>query len=467
MDWLGILFALGLPAALGILVVGLIVPAGAMSRTPLVIGYGLITGLIAVTLLMRLLDFLGFALSPASIFSAAMIAALPLIAYATFGPPRAVSGADTPAGWAAGRGVENLLAGFLLCLIVLRVSLLAMEIYLRPVYPFDATMHWATKARVWFELAQIAPFVENGQWLRVGGDGVYTDHHPDYPATIPLLQAWMSLALGRWSESLINLPWLLGFVGLGFAFFAQARQAGSTPAAALVFTYLLLSMPLLNTHVALAGYADLFLGIGYCLAVMAFYNWSVGRQRWQLVLAALMAGACPLIKNEGFFWLLTFLPGLVVVFLPARQVVILLSAGLLSLGLVLLVLPGDMVIAGHSLEQLNLHFRPEALGGLRDSLLVGDSWHLFPYLLLGLVVLAAFRPGPAMENLSAIALVLASALVLFLVLFLFTKYAGGATRLTAGGRISLHLAPALLFFCLLLYGRLARNTTGESASDAS
>ena len=67
-------------------------------------------------------------------------------------------------------------------------------------------------------------------------------------------------------------------LGLGAAFYGHARAAGASPVTALAFTYMLLSMPLLNTHVALAGYADLLLGACYCAAIMAFHNWSVTRE---------------------------------------------------------------------------------------------------------------------------------------------------------------------------------------------
>ena len=83
----------------------------------------------------------------------------------------------------------------------------------------------------------------------------------------------MNLATGRWDESLMNLPWLLCFIALGAAFYSQLRNAGVSPAIGMAFSYFLLSMPLINTHVALAGYADLFLGAAYCGALMAFHNW--------------------------------------------------------------------------------------------------------------------------------------------------------------------------------------------------
>jgi hypothetical protein len=124
-------------------------------------------------------------------------------------------------------------------LIVLRITTLGLEIIWRPLFPWDATMHWATKTRVWFEFKDIVPFVDNFEWLRSGDEAVFTDRHPHYPQAIPLLQVWMNLALGRWDESLMNLPWLLCLVALGSAFFGMLRFSVVHRLLAMFGTYLL------------------------------------------------------------------------------------------------------------------------------------------------------------------------------------------------------------------------------------
>jgi len=202
--------------------------------------------------------------------------------------------------------------------------------------------------------------------------------------------------------------------------------------------------------VALAGYADLFLGACYCAALMAFHNWSVRRQSWQAALALFFAFSCTLIKNEGFYWLLTFGPALVVVLLSGRKAAMLLGMGLLALLGLLLLLPGDFSVAGHSLNRLSLHYRPNALPGIAKSIWVHSSWHLFGYLLLCLLPMGLIMPRAKVDTYLGIITALASAVGLFLILFLFTGYASGAVRFTAVGRISIQLVPSLLFLGALL-----------------
>jgi hypothetical protein len=450
MDALFTLLALALPLLLGGLWLDLFVPKATSGRVALVWGNGLLIGLLAIPLLMRLLDALGVPLSFLATASLTSILALIAGLAHIFWKPHTGNSPVPPLGAPRLPNSQKLFFLFFCLLIALRMTTLGLELLQRPLFPWDATMHWATKARVWFETGSIVPFVENNLWLELGGEGVFTDHHPGYPITTPLLQVWMNLAAGRWNESLMNLPWLLCLLALGVAFYGQMRAAGAWSTVAIAFTYMLLSMPLINTHVALAGYADLFLGACYCAAIMAFHNWTVRRQPWQAVLALLFAFSCTLIKNEGFYWLLTFAPALVVVLLPGRKAAMLLGIGLLALLVLLLLLPGDFAIAGHSLNRLSLHYRPAALAGIAKGIWVHDSWHLFGYLLLCLLPVGLIIPRKKAGTYLGITAALASAVGLFLVLFLFTGYASGAVRFTAVGRISVQLVPSLLFLAALL-----------------
>ena len=284
MDLILTILALLLLVTPGLLLTGLVVPGSMPGRGALRLGYGVLAGLVGVPLILRLLDWIGVPLYfPVSGTSVAALSGALLLLLRRRGrllPAPAHRGSEAMAT------LDRIALLLLLVLIGLKVAILSVEVSLRPLFPWDATMHWATKARVWLEHLELTPFVDNEQWLAASSGEVFTDHHAAYPVTIPLLQFWMTSAVGYWNESLMNLPWLLCYVGLGAAFYGQARETGASVLASAVFTYFLMSMPLLGTHVALAGYADLFLGACYCLAIMAFHNWSVRRQRWQAVLAA-------------------------------------------------------------------------------------------------------------------------------------------------------------------------------------
>ncbi len=109
--------------------------------------------------------------------------------------------------------------------LALRFLLLAADVAWQPLYPWDAWVQWATKARVWYELGRIAPFVRAEQWFASPG-GAYFDAAPNYPATVPLLQVWSCIALGRWDDSAMNWPWLLLLIALTCAVYGALRGEG-------------------------------------------------------------------------------------------------------------------------------------------------------------------------------------------------------------------------------------------------
>ena len=450
MDAILTTLALALPVLLGGLWLRQFVPVNCVGRTALVWGNGTLLGLLLIPQLMRALDALQIPLT--FVATASLVGALITVALVI----QLIRGGRTESvpvpvrNFSAMPASHRALFCFLLLLIIVRVTTLGLEIVWRPLFPWDATTHWATKARVWFEYHRIVPFVTKDAWGEIGGAGIFTDLHPHYPVAVPLLQVWMNLALGHWDESLMNLPWLLCLIALGSAFYGQLRAQGLGPALAIAFTYLLLSMPLLNTHVALAGYADIFLGAAYCAALMAFHNWLTTRQRWQGVLALIFSISCALIKDEGLVWSLTFVPAMAFILMPRREAAKLCVLLPLVLALVWLVRPPGLEIAGNQLDHLELGFYTEGLIGILQSIWLHDNWHLLGYLLLAIIPLGLLMPGAMTRTYLPISIALATAVVAFLFLFLLTGFGVAASDYTGVGRLSIQLAPGLLYLSALL-----------------
>jgi hypothetical protein len=457
MEHFYLLLSLTLPVFLGTVCIKLFMYSKPVGYRAINFGAGSLAGLLAITLLMRLIDFLGLAISFRNVGIAAAViisAALLILFYrnksnVTLARSGALQTELLP--W------QKWLFVLLLVLIIIRLLTLGLEVVWRPLYPWDATMHWATKARVWFDASSIVPFVDKALWLELGGEGVFTDHHPDYPITTPLLQVWINSAIGRWDDSLMNLPWIFCLAALLLLFYGQGLAAGVDRITAITFTYMLCSMPLVNTHVALAGYADLILGICYVAAIMSFYNWSRTRDNWQALLAFFFAAFCPLIKNEGTFWALTFIPGLMVVLFSQRAIYFLAGCFIVALTTLIFV-PKDLVIAGQSLDGLDLYFRSGALGAIINTFFIYGSWNLFFYLMAAIVPLGFVITGGLKSPYLGVMIVLASALGLFLVLFTFTVYATGAIDVTGASRIGLQLVPGLMFLTMLIFSDLSART---------
>ncbi len=442
MDAWRVLAGVGLPWLLGVVWLRYRWPRAPEGGWALVVGYGFFIGILVTTLLLRLVDALG----------------LPLSFWLTGTMLTVLTGTglwltrSTPwRGWGGRRiewesrvdqGVFVALAGVLL----LHYACLGLELAFRPLDAWDAWATWAPKARAWFELKKLAPFVDWSTWLERGPGEAYTTAAYYYPPMVPLTQTWMSLALGRWDDSLISFPWLGCAVALGLGFYGQARVWGITPLPALVAVYLLLSLPLVNTHVALAGNADIWLAAVYGLSAMAFFQWCRTRDRRQALLALGLAVGCAQVKTPGLVWMLTFVPALVVDRIRISRTLVAL-AGLLVVGLFLLRVAGPTSALPH-VGEVEIAFHPETLGAVVESYFSLATWHLFWYLWVVAFLLA--MPRLLDQRLfRTIAALVATDFVFLGVVYGFTSFAEFAVDFTQINRATLHMVPMLTFAALV------------------
>ena len=245
--------------------------------------------------------------------------------------------------------------------MAIRYASLALEVSWQPLYPWDAWIQWATKARVWYEKGAITPFARTAAWFAAGGS-VWFDASPEYPPTVPLLQVWTCIALGRWDDALMNWPWWQFSVALTLAIYGALREQEVPALPALIGAFLVASLPLANVHVALAGYADLPMAAYYTGAVLAFLRWVRSRSPRDAAVALLLAAACTQIKIPGLAWALTIVPGVVVALWPRRGPRYVLIGFAVALFVLAVLAQTSPVILGY---RLHLDFDPawRALAG--------------------------------------------------------------------------------------------------------
>src|SRR6266542_246490 len=189
MDFLAVAFGLALPWALGIaLLLALDWPrssAGDGDRSAgsagLRLGYGYFIGALALTLWMHALSATGVAFGRVSIGAALLVAIIALFAWAmrrnrisVAAVRHAISALvrPPPPRW------QQWAWMLVLAWLGLRFASVAADVMWRPLYPWDASVQWATKARVWYELGRIVPFVRADIWLS-GATAAYFDASPD------------------------------------------------------------------------------------------------------------------------------------------------------------------------------------------------------------------------------------------------------------------------------------------------
>ncbi len=447
--WLGLATALFLPwIAAGGWLRGLRNPGVPGDRLA-VAGYAYLVGMATTTLSLRLWSLIGRPWNFTEI-ALALVLLGALGWYLTRGKAVTKELAGPPPDWGS-----RAIAGIFLILILAHLSFDGHEISLRPLFPWDAWASWGYKAKIWFHQGGLTPIVSGTEWMNTTERLVYTEEARHYPPMVSLIQTWTALGLGRWSDTLINLPWLLCAIALGLGFYGQSRALGSTPATAMIFTYLALSMPILDTHVALAGYADLWLATAFSLSAFALLRWADSREPAQLLAAALLAAVCPLIKVEGIVWPLVLLGVWLAAAAPwllaAALIIVPLGVGaVIATGGIALDLPGGWHFAldAHRLvlsplAAVKLEFQP-VWHALFKNLFALGNWHLTWYLIPMVLMLAILRRGINRTSLPSLTLIGLSSAI-FGGIFMFSDAGRWAQDATAINRVLLHVTPALLF----------------------
>lgn len=464
MDELKLIGGLALPWLIGIAaMVTLFRPrtANAPGELAWAVGAGYFVGAFLLTLWMRALSLAGLRFGVAAIAVPLLLAAAGAFYFASRrgGEWRAATRSAlralvSPPGL---HGTLRLAWMLLLAWLALRFAALALEIVWRPLYPWDAWIQWATKARVWYELGRIVPFERSDAWFAAGG-AAYFDASPNYPPTVPLLQTWACIALGRWDDSLMNWPWWQVAVALCCAVYGALRSLRMSALGALIAAFLVGTLPLANVHVALAGYADLPMAAWYACAVLALLRWSAGRDARDAWLAALFAIACTQIKTPGVAWALTLIPAVIVVLLP-RIGPKLVAAGLGATVFALAVLAQTSgTVLGY---RLHLDFEPAWLS-LGESYFLLGSWNLLWYGAIAAALLA-WRQLAA-PPLVPLTMIVAAGLVFLFIVFGFTNAREWVADQTTVNRATLHLAPVIVVFAALAFQAFARRWNAATTS---
>jgi hypothetical protein len=376
----GLLLSIALPALAGLPWMLAAQNRRAPGVWPLAIAYGYALGLLITTAGMRVLDL---AHLPINLLTAAT---LPAIAGAAgwwrmrAGPDFARADARAArATWESMNRATRIVCAAALSLIALRMLSLGAEVLLRPVFPWEAVSAVAAKARVWYELGALAPFVPPASWLE--GLGNYTDTEPGAFALPSLLLVWTAHAIGQWHEGAIGIPWWMLGLSMVLALYGHLRRAGGGVAFALCVAYLFLSLPLVDVHIALAGAPQWIAAAGIGLAGCALLRWLDAPSRELVYCFAIGAALAVLSMASTWPWYAIFAVAITIRHRPRFAAKLAVGFPFLVLFALLALLQTPISLAGMVLKLQVATGWGETL----ESLFLLDNWHL----LYGVALLVA------------------------------------------------------------------------------
>ena len=385
---IGLAISIAIPLLAGLpwlLLLGRDAPAAA-GRWGIAVGYGYAAGLLLIITGMQTAALLNLPVG----FWAASIVPIVVggIGWIRFGGGiAALARADLGTArdsWKQMPKATRLVCAIALGVIALRIGTLALESVVRPIFPWEAVSGVAAKARVWFESARLVPFVAPSAMLDLAG--VYTNADPGGLSLPSLLMVWTASAINGWHEGAVGFAWWGLGVALVCAFYGHLRKAGCGVAYSLVVTYALISLPLVDAHIALGGAPQWIGAAGIGLAGSAFMRWLDTRSNEALFCSAVGAILAAGSLASTWPWLGVFALAAVMTFVPRFSRKLAIGIPIASVIGLLALMQTPVKIGSASLR---VQLSPD-WAEAPESLLLLDNWHLLFGVLL-LVVLAGWR----------------------------------------------------------------------------
>lgn len=191
----------------------------------------------------------------------------------------------------------------LLSLLVWRQYTLFSNLGFEPLLAWDTWMNWLPKARVWFDLGTPVEWVPWRTWL-VSDAPAYTlgnKQASTYPEFVPyLLLGGLVFENGHVTPSLF-VGWWLAPLCLSLLFYSELREAGVSVLISFFGAYALQSLPLINVHTLLSGYADLWLTSFFSIGLLSLFRFWRRRSRPDAAMLTCCAAACIATKNPGLY----------------------------------------------------------------------------------------------------------------------------------------------------------------------
>lgn len=197
---------------------------------------------------------------------------------------------------------------FIISLLLFRWGLTLIDLLSKPVFPWDGWQSWSVKAKIFFYHQGIPPLVyEAYPFWEVSDQGVVPVSGARHPYFISLIQTYMAMAWGGWNDSVVNLPWLGLSVALASTVLGGMRYLGFGFILSLLAGYAITSLPIIDAHVSLGAYADLWVGVSLLIAVFLLGIFWTTRERGAIFLLLLFLLIVYLTKNTAFIFLFVIL----------------------------------------------------------------------------------------------------------------------------------------------------------------
>ena len=336
--------------------------------------------------------------------------------------------------------------------IVIASLVITWNSYYVPNLAWDSWTVWIARAKQWYHHGLGVTFVQPHTWLD-SADGLLnlSSHYPDGLSLIFYPMLFLSDYLK---------PVLLGFYLIIYGFLVLLMCNRLEKIAAPFYLRMLLvvvmyTTPLMVNHLLLPGYADLIMAIFILLIMLGLLDYNDQAKPSLRLLIIADAVMLPLIKIEGWVWLIIFLfSHSFIMWFNMKQRLTVLSVLLVIFltwfllgGLSLNTPFGPLVISPAEINLFNKAYLSFGFTNVTEAVINGLFWQFnwsilwfgLPFLVYYMVVLKHNKAQQVSH------LFFSLAFLVILALFYLTPAAKYALDYTAVNRIFLQLMPCYIF----------------------
>lgn len=347
---------------------------------------------------------------------------------------------------------------FVLIVLLFHFVLIVIHNQALPITPWDAWVSWIAKAKTWFYYGINEPLVSRADWIV--SEQKLTSQVFHYPDGLPLLYVMNSVFFG-WNENQLAALYPAMFISLLFLFGGYVYKFTENKKITYFSLLLLGTLPFVNMHVLLAGYADIWVAIYLFLVVVLVHEFINNKSNSDRGLGFILFYCLGLVlfKLESWIWLMIILMTMSFCLLGFRNKIYLL-ASLLLLFILWFAVGGFAFDTSYGIIELSpnaLHlpslgrYRFEFVNtsaALAESLFLSSNWHLLFYLLI--VCLGLIYNLPNKNKLMVTGTFLSFATLFIIGLFYFTLASVWANDFTSSNRIVLQIILVIVFFITLV-----------------
>lgn len=333
-----------------------------------------------------------------------------------------------------------------------------------PLMTWDSWIGWELKARQWVAHGWSIQLADYAQWPQQQ-EAVF-NVTAAYPDGLSLLYYLAHLS-GFEFRSMMTVVYLFSYLILLWSVCLRLLQNSANLLLLLTALLIFFSLPLLNNHLLLQGYADVWLAMLILMALLLLSDWNQQHQAVDAVACCIVLLGLPLFKLEGGIWLLLLLLAqLLNHLLIRRHRLYLFAVFALFMWLWFAIdhwsysfAARAVVISQHYLQfgsWFSVNLMPQNIGSeFLHGLLLQNNWGALYFSLPFVMLSWLIVKYPKQQQVSQTFFILA--FVSLLLLFSFTKAAAWATDFTAMNRIILQLTPCYVYLLLQSMLRLQRH----------